>query len=68
MHVSEEVRVDLASYKLKDVSNDWVVMWEKSRGENEAPMTWLEFQSAFLDRFSLLEMTEAKVEEFMNLR
>ncbi|KAF3671470.1 putative hyoscyamine 6-dioxygenase-like [Capsicum annuum] len=41
---------------------------EKSRGENAAPVTWLEFQSAFLDRFFLLDMREAKVEEFMNLR
>ena len=43
MHVSEEESVELASYRLKDIAHDWVVMWEKSRGENAAPVTWSEF-------------------------
>ena len=43
MHVSEEEIVELASYRLKDVAHDWVVIWEKSIGENAAPVTWLEF-------------------------
>ena len=31
-------------------------------------MTWQLFQDAFLDKFFPLEMREAKIEEFMNLR
>ena len=31
-------------------------------------MTWQLFEDAFLDKFFLLEMREAKIEEFMNLR
>jgi len=40
MHVSEKKSVELASYRLKDVSHDWVVMWKKSRGEDVSSMTW----------------------------
>ena len=68
MHVTEEESVELYSYRLKDVAYDWVEMWRKSRGENAAPMTWHLLQDAFLDRFFPLEMREAKIEDFMNLR
>ena len=68
MHISEEESVELAFYRLKDIAHNQVVMWEKSRGENATPVTWSEFQSAFLDRFFPLDMREDKVEEFMNLR
>ena len=40
MHISEVYRVELSSYRLKDVAHDWVAMWEKSREENVAPSTW----------------------------
>ncbi|XP_047259186.1 uncharacterized protein LOC124891501 [Capsicum annuum] len=68
MHVSEEESVQLASYRLKDLAYDWVVAWRKGRVEGVAPMTWQEFQDASLDKFFPLELREAKVEEFMNLR
>ncbi|PHT69357.1 hypothetical protein T459_28844 [Capsicum annuum] len=45
-----------------------VVAWRKGRGEGVVPTTWQEFQDAFLDKFLPLDMREAKVEEFMNLR
>ncbi|PHT42617.1 hypothetical protein CQW23_16642 [Capsicum baccatum] len=60
MHVFEDQSVELASYWLKNIAYNWVVIWEKSRRENAAPVTWLEFQSAFLDSFFLLEMREAQ--------
>ena len=60
--------MELAAYRLKDLAYDWVVAWRKGRGEGVVPTTWQEFQDAFLDKFFPLEMREAKVEEFMNLR
>lgn len=68
MHVSEEHSMELASYRLKDLSYDWVIFWRKGRGEDATPMTWQEFQDALLDKFFPLDIREAKVEEFMNLR
>ena len=68
MHVSEEHSVELAAHRLKDLAYDWVVAWTKDKGEGALPTTWQEFQDAFLDKFFPLEMREAKVEEFMNLR
>ena len=68
MHMIEEESMELASYQLKDVAYDWVQMWNKGRKKDTAPMTWQLFQDAFLDRFFPLELREAKIEEFMNLR
>ena len=68
MHVTEEESVDLASYQLKDVAYDWVQMWNKGREKDTTPLTWQLFQDAFLDRFFPLELREAKIEEFINLR
>lgn len=68
MHVYEEKSVELASYRLKDLAYGWMVAWRKGRVEDAAPMTWQEFQDVFLDKFFLLELREANVEEFMNLR
>ncbi|KAF3655080.1 hypothetical protein FXO38_14848 [Capsicum annuum] len=45
-----------------------VVLWKKGRGEDATPMTWQGFQDSFLDKFFSLEMREANVEEFINLR
>ena len=60
--------MEFASYQLKDLACDWVVTWRKGRGEGIAPMTWKEFYDVFLDKFFPLEIREAKVEDFMNLR
>lgn len=68
MHVFEVESVDLAFYRLKDLSYDWVVAWNKSRGDDVASMTWKIFQDTFLDKFFLLEIRESKIEEFMNLK
>ncbi|XP_016570819.1 uncharacterized protein LOC107868662 [Capsicum annuum] len=68
MHLSEEDSVKLASYRLKDITYDWVVSWKNNKGENVASVTWQMFQDAFLDKFFPLELREAKIEEFINLR
>ncbi|PHT43156.1 Protein-tyrosine-phosphatase IBR5 [Capsicum baccatum] len=43
MYVTKEKSVKLASYRLKDVAYDWVIMWKKSMSENAAPMSWQVF-------------------------
>ncbi|KAF3668998.1 hypothetical protein FXO37_09257 [Capsicum annuum] len=57
-----------AAGRLKNLAYDWVVAWRKGRGKGAIPTTWQEFQDAFLDKFFPLEIRNAKVEEFMNLR
>lgn len=60
MHVSEEKSVELASYRLKDLVYDWVVAWRKGRVERAAPITWQEFQDAFLAKFFRLKFKRGK--------
>ena len=40
MHVSKEESIELASYRLKDVAYEWVVILKNSRGKNVAPIIW----------------------------
>lgn len=68
MYVTVEGSVELASYKMKDMAYDWVVIWKNSRGENATLMSWQVFQDTFLERFFLCKLREAMVEVFMNLR
>ena len=68
MHVDEVEGVELATYQLKDVANQWYADWEKEKGESAEHIVWGEFVEAFLDRFFPMELREAKVEEFMNLK
>ena len=41
---------------------------KKNRGTNAVPITIDYFSETFLDRFFLMELREAKAQEFMNLR
>lgn len=66
MHVNKLEGVELASYQLKEVANQWYSEWEDSKGENTEPTVWGKFMEAFLDRLFPLELREAKAEEFMN--
>ena len=65
MHVDEVEGVELETYQLKDVLNQWYVDWEDANGESAEPIVWGEFVEAFLDRFFPLELREAKEKEFM---
>ena len=40
MQVTENYRVELASYQLKDVDHIWYTQWKENRGANAAPITW----------------------------
>jgi len=68
MQVTVNDRVELASYQLKDVAHIWFTQWKENRCTNAIPLTWECFSEAFLDRFFLRELREAKAQEFMNLR
>ncbi|KAH0633127.1 hypothetical protein KY284_035913 [Solanum tuberosum] len=68
MQVTENDRVELASYQLKDVAHIWYTQWKENRGTNAAPITWGCFSETFLDRFFPIDLREARAQEFMNLR
>ncbi|XP_015081272.1 uncharacterized protein LOC107024841 [Solanum pennellii] len=58
----------LASYRVKDVAQSWSKMWQDSRPLGGVLVMRELFKTAFLERFFLREMREAKVEEFINLK
>lgn len=59
---------ELAAYQLQDVAHTWLKQWKRDRGADTGPIKWEEFAITFLDRFFLLELREAKVLDFINLR
>ncbi|KAH0713646.1 hypothetical protein KY289_009605 [Solanum tuberosum] len=68
MQVTGNDRVALASYQLKDVAHMWYTQWKENRGTYATTITWDFFSETFLDRFFPLELSEARAQEFMNLR
>ena len=60
-------KAELAAYQLKGVAHIWFEQWKELRGVDVLP-TWDEFKTAFLDHFFPLELREAKMREFLNLR
>ena len=68
MQVTGNDRVELASYKLKDVAHIWYTQWKENRGENAARITWDCFSKTFLNRFFPIKLREEQAQEFMNLR
>ncbi|KAH0705972.1 hypothetical protein KY285_010496 [Solanum tuberosum] len=68
MGVTPVGKVELASYQLKGVAQIWYNQWKQGRPRDADPLDWEKFKAAFLDRFFLLEMRDAKVLEFINLR
>ena len=39
-HVTGNTQVELALYKLKDVTHIWYTQWKENRGTDRAPITW----------------------------
>ena len=68
MHVDEVEGVELATYQLKDILNQWYADWEDEKGKSAEPTVWGEFVEAFLDRLFPLDLRETKEKEFMNLK
>ena len=68
MGATNTEKVELASYKLKDVALTLCKMWQDRRALGGVLVTLKLFKIAFLERFFPIEMREAKVEEFINLK
>ena len=68
MGVPPNKKAKLVAYQLKGVARVWLDQWVDNRGAGIDPFGWEEFNAAFLDRFYPLELREAKVQEFINLR
>lgn len=68
MGVSAVESAELAVYQLKDVANTSYKQWKSEKPDDAGPIEWKEFVTVFLDRFFPLELREAKVLEFINLR
>ncbi|WMV25097.1 hypothetical protein MTR67_018482 [Solanum verrucosum] len=68
MGVALEEKVKLTAYQLIVVSQVWYDLWKRGRPIGAGPVEWETFKLAFLDRFFLRELREAKVDEFINLR
>jgi len=68
MGVPPNEKAELVAYQLKGVARVWFDQWNDNRGVDAGPLDWEEFKVAFLDRFFPLELMEAKVQEFINLR
>lgn len=68
MGVSSKEKAELATYQLKDVAQVWYDHWKGQRPVGAGPVEWESFKEAFLDRFFPLELREAKMHEFINLR
>ena len=68
MGVPPHEKAELVAYQLKGVAIVWFDQWVNNRGDDVGPLYWEEFKVAFLDRFIPLELREAKVQEFINLR
>ena len=50
MGLSTSEKVELSTYKLKDVALTWYIQWRENRSLRGGPMTWEVFNRAFFDR------------------
>ena len=62
MQVTGNDRLKVESYQFKDVAHIWYIQLKDT-----TPITWVCISKTFLDRFFLIELREAKAQEFMNL-
>src|SRR5688572_21478277 len=68
MGVTTSEKAELAAYQLKGISQVWHDQWKETRGIEDGPVTWEDFKMAFLDHYFPLELREAKMREFLNLK
>lgn len=66
MGVTTSESAELATYQLQDIAHMWFKQWKVYKGTDIGPIKWEKFATAFLDRFSLLELRKAKMLEFIN--
>ena len=68
MGVTSREKVELASYKLRDVSQIQYTQWKDNTPEESGPIEWEEFKEAFLGKYFPRERREVNVHEFINLK
>src|SRR5688572_2564249 len=68
MGVSASEKVELAAYQLKGLAQIWLNQWKTSRVLDDGPITWEIFKVAFIDHYFHMELWDAKMREFLNLR
>ncbi|XP_049394726.1 uncharacterized protein LOC125859017 [Solanum stenotomum] len=68
MGVTPVEKAEFAAYQLKAESQILYKQWKEGRPEDASPLDLEKFMSAFLIRFLLFEIRQAKVLEFINLR
>ncbi|XP_069154399.1 uncharacterized protein [Solanum lycopersicum] len=68
MVLTNNKKVELCTYQLKDVAQTWYIQLRDNTPSKGGPMTWEIFKKAFLDQFFPKDKREAKVVEFINLR
>ncbi|WMV24753.1 hypothetical protein MTR67_018138 [Solanum verrucosum] len=68
MGVTSIEKVELASCQLNGVAQIRHDQWTETRQVGLGPIEWQGFKSAFLDRFFPLEMREASVLMFINIK
>ena len=67
MGVTFKEKLELDSYKLKEVEQVWFVQWRDERPIRADPVNLGLFKMTFLDRLFPLELRDINVVEFMNL-
>ncbi|WMV08302.1 hypothetical protein MTR67_001687 [Solanum verrucosum] len=68
MHASIKEAVELASFRLRDVAILWNDAWERCRGPDALPAEWEDFSEAFLSHYFPLDVREARLDQFINLK
>ncbi|XP_069152694.1 uncharacterized protein [Solanum lycopersicum] len=68
MEATNTEKIELVSYKLKDVAQTWCKIWQDSHILGGLLVICEMFKIAFMERFFPIEMREAKVEEFINIQ
>ena len=68
MGVTSSESAKIVAYQLQDIAHTWFKKLKVDRGIDVEPIEWKKFATAFLERFYPLELREAKVLEFINLR
>ena len=61
MHVTDDERVELDAYNLKNMARNMFNQWKEGRYEDAPHLSWACFEEAFMGHFIPQELKEAKV-------
>ncbi|XP_069143486.1 uncharacterized protein [Solanum lycopersicum] len=68
MGVISREKEELASYKIREVSQVWYTQWKDNSSVESGPIECKEFKEAFLGKYFPRERRQVKVDEFINLK